>query len=147
MVRSAFFAALVVCSVVFAEAPRLPAPEDALVATVADAKWAGPKNAEIPTGALVSPVAAEPATGASVGYAKFPSGYLFPAHWHSHTEYTVVVSGKVTFTIGGKAHALLAGSYVVIPAKEPHQVRCEPGAECLLLTRRAGPTDYHWVGR
>jgi len=145
MSRSVFLATLVAATVVHADAPKLPSTEDAQAAHLADAKWAAPKAPEIPPGALVSPVAVEPGSGASVGYAKFPPGYQFPAHWHSHGEYTVLVSGKAVFTIAGKEHQLLPGSYVVIPAKETHQVRCESGAECVLLTRRAGPTDYHWV--
>ncbi len=145
MTKWMMLAALLAAVAVSADAPKLPSTEDAQAAHVADAKWAPPKAPEIPAGAMVSPIASEPASGASIAYAKFPADYRFPAHWHSHSEYSVLVSGKATFTIAGKDHELVAGSYVVIPAKAPHQVHCQPGAECVLLTRRAGPTDYHWV--
>lgn len=145
MTRSAVLATLVAAAAVHAEAPRLPSTEDAFAAHLADAKWTAPKAPEIPVGVLVSPAALEPGSGASVGYAKFPAGYLFPMHWHSAAEYSVLLSGKATFTLEGKEHTMLPGSYIVIPAKAPHQLRCAPGAECVVLTRRAGPTDYHWV--
>ena len=137
--------ALLFAAVARADAPKPPSSEEALVAHVADAKWAPPKQAEIPPGVVASPIAVDPATGGSIGYAKFPAGYAFPKHWHSFNEYTVVIAGRVTFTVDGKANELLPGSYIVIPAKAPHLATCASGAECLLLTRRGGPADYHFV--
>ncbi len=66
-------------------------------------------------------------------------------HWHSATEYSTLISGKAQFTVAGKASELEPGSYIVIPPKAPHMLKCMPGAECVVLTRRAGPTDYTWV--
>jgi quercetin dioxygenase-like cupin family protein len=129
-----------------ADAPKPPSTEEALVANVSDAKWAAPsKWPEIPAGAMASPIAVEPGSGASVGYAKFPAGYAFPTHWHSFTEYTAVISGKLNLTVDGKSSAVVPGSYFVIPAKTHHNVTCAAGSDCVLLTRRAGPTDYHFV--
>src|SRR6266849_2791614 len=93
---------LLLAAVAHAQAPaKPPSTEDAQVAHVAEAKWAAPKAPEIPAGAMTSPIAVDPNTGGSIGYAKFPPGYAFPPHWHSHTEYTVLISGKATFTIDG----------------------------------------------
>ena len=92
-----------------------------------------------------SPIAVDPNTGGSVGYAKFPPGFVFPTHWHSATEYTVLISGKASFTVAGKTHQLVPGSYLVVPPKTEHGVTCSQGADCVLLTRRGGPTDYHFV--
>lgn len=143
------FAALIVAlfvSAARADAPaKPPSTEEGLAAHVAEAKWAPPKAPEIPAGAMASPIAVDPASGASIGYAKFPAGYAFPLHWHTATEYTVLISGKATFTVDGKATELVPGSYVVIPGKAQHMVTCAAGSECVLLTRRAGPTDYHFV--
>lgn len=137
---------LLLAAVAHAQAPaKPPSTEDKQVVHVADAKWAPPKAPEIPAGAVASVIAVDPNTGASIAYAKFPPGYAFPPHWHSHTEYTVLISGKANFTVDGKSHQLVPGSYLVIPAKTHHEVTCGPGSECLLLTRRAGPTDYHFV--
>lgn len=137
--------ALLFAAVARADAPKPPSSEAALVAHVADARWAPPKQPEIPPGAMASPIAADPNSGAPIGYAKFPAGYTFPPHWHSFNEYTVLISGKITFTVDGKAHELQPGSYIVIPAKSPHKAACAAGSECVLLTRRAGPADYHFV--
>ena len=54
-------------------------------------------------------------------------------------------SGHQRFTVEGKSSDLGPGDYVVIPAKAKHSAQCLPGSECILLTRRAGPTDYNWV--
>ncbi len=121
-----------------------PAMEEQLSTNVKDAKWAPPKAPEIPPGAMASPIAVDPG-GANIGYAKFPAGYTFPMHWHSATEQTSLVSGKIRFTVAGKAYDMEPGGYVVIPPKAHHMAQCAPGAECILLTRRAGPVDYNWV--
>jgi quercetin dioxygenase-like cupin family protein len=55
-----------------------------------------------------------------------------------------LLSGKATFTVEGKSTELSAGDFIVIPAKAHHQLKCGAGAECVLFTRRAGPTDYHF---
>jgi quercetin dioxygenase-like cupin family protein len=129
-----------------AQAPaKPPSTEDALVAQVATAKWVAPTVPGIPSGVLASPIAVDPTTGASIGYAKLPAGYVFPTHWHSHTEYGLLISGKGSLTVDGKTHELVPGSYFVIPAKVHHSATCAAGSECLLLTRRAGPTDYNFV--
>ncbi len=132
-------------AITYADAPKLPSTEDALVAHLAGAKWAAPTVPGIPPGVMASPIAVDPNTGGSVGYAKFPPGFVFPTHWHSATEYTVLISGKASFTVAGKTHELVPGSYLVVPPKTEHGVTCGQGAECVLLTRRAGPTDYHFV--
>src|SRR2546421_3402235 len=108
-------ALLLLGTAALADAPKPPSTEDAQVAHVADAKWAPPKSPEIPPGAVASPIAVDPSTGGSIAYAKFPGGYKFPAHWHSATEYTALISGKLNFTLDGKPHQLVPGSYIVIP--------------------------------
>jgi quercetin dioxygenase-like cupin family protein len=127
-----------------ADAPKPPSSEGPLVSHVADAKWVAPKL-DVPPGLMASPIAADPATGAPIGYTKLPAGYVFPLHWHSHAEYTSLISGKLILTIAGKPNELAPGSYVVIPAKTEHKAECAAGAECILLTRRGGPADYHFV--
>jgi quercetin dioxygenase-like cupin family protein len=59
----------------------------------------------------------------------------------------VLVAGKAILTVDGKPHDLVPGSYAVIPAKAQHKLDCAAGAECLILTRRAGATDFHFVGK
>ena len=132
-------------AITYADAPKLPSTEDALVAHLAEAKWVAPTVPGIPPGVMASPIAVDPSTGGSVGYAKFPPGFVFPTHWHSATEYTVLISGKASFTVAGKTHQLVPGSYLTVPPKTEHGVTCSQGADCVLLTRRGGPTDYHFV--
>ena len=128
-----------------ADAPKLPSPEDKLSAQVAEAKWVVPKVPGMPPGPMASPIAADPTSGASIAYTKLPAGYTLPLHWHSTTEYTVLISGKATLKVDGKPIDVAPGTYVVIPPKSQHELTCASGSECLLLTRRSGPTDYNWV--
>lgn len=51
----------------------------------------------------------------------------------------MLIAGKLNFVLEGKPHALVPGSYIVIPPKTVHSATCAAGAECVLLTRRAGP--------
>jgi quercetin dioxygenase-like cupin family protein len=127
-----------------ADAPAPPSSEDGMVVGLAAAQWK-PVPKPLPEGVSSSPIAVDPHTKGPIGYAKFAPGVQFPAHWHSHTEYTVVLAGKPTFTLEGKEHEMTVGSYIVIPAKAVHAARCSPDGECIMLTRRAGPADYHWV--
>jgi quercetin dioxygenase-like cupin family protein len=136
--------AVVPAALALAADGKPPAMDELLVAHVKDAKWTAPKAPEIPPGVFGSPIAADP-NGPVVGYAKYAPGYTFPMHWHSATEYTSVISGKMQFTVNGKAYDLEPGSYIVIPAKAHHLAKCAPGSECIAITRRAGPPDYNWV--
>ncbi len=149
MSKKAFTAVmLLVGAVVFAQAQapaKPPSSEDALVANLSDAKWAAPNLPEVPPGVMAAPIAVDPKTGGPMGYAKFPPKYVFPMHWHSHPEYTLLISGKASFTLDGKTHQLLPGAYVMIPAKAHHTVTCSAESECVLFTRRGGPIDYHFV--
>jgi quercetin dioxygenase-like cupin family protein len=132
-------------SAALADAPKLPSTEEALVADPTQAKF-NPVTVEgIPPGPMASPIAVDPATKASIGYAKIPAKYDFPKHWHSQTEYTVLISGSAIFTVDGKPHEMVPGSYIVIPAKAQHELHCGGASDCILLTRRAGPTDYNFV--
>jgi len=130
--------------------PPVPSPSDPLVIQLKDAQWTPLKVADAPAGVVIPPgimvwrLAADPQTGASLAYAKFPPGSVFPMHWHSHPEYTVLVSGSQRFTMDGKTYDLVPGGYVAIPAKTLHSVTCNAGAECITLIRRGGPVDYHF---
>jgi quercetin dioxygenase-like cupin family protein len=127
--------------------PKPPSTEELLAADPASAKWMPATTPGVPAGAQVALVGVDPTTGGATAYAKFPPGYHLPLHWHSHAEYSVLLSGKANLTAAGKQHALEPGSYVVIPAKVQHELTCGAGAECVLLTRRAGPTDYNFVSK
>src|SRR5436305_1043386 len=126
-----------------ADAPKPPSTEEALVADPGEAKFAPVTIPGMPPGAQGAMIGVDPATKGATTYAKIPAGFHFPMHWHSYPEYSVLISGSATLSIDGKSHELKPGSYFVIPAKAKHDLDCK--AECLLLTRRGGPTDYNFV--
>ena len=128
-----------------AGAANPPSTEDALVANVATAKFVESTTPNAPKGSQGAVIGVDPATKGATAYAKSPAGTGLPAHWHSFPEYTVLISGKGTLTLDGKKHEVAPGSYFVIPAKMVHQFTCGEGSECLVLTRRGGPTDYNFV--
>jgi quercetin dioxygenase-like cupin family protein len=128
-----------------AGAANPPSTEEALVANVATAKFADSTTPNSPKGMQQAPIGVDPNTKGPTGYGKTPAGAGLPAHWHAFAEYTVILSGKGTLVLDGKAQEVAAGSYFVIPARMVHQFTCSKDGECLLLTRRAGPTDYNFV--
>ena len=128
-----------------AAAATPPSTEEALVADLATAKFAEATMPQAPKGSQSALIGVDPATKGPTAYSKTPAGAGLPAHWHSHAEYTVLVSGKGTLLLDGKPHQAAPGTYFVIPARMVHQFTCSPGADCLLLTRRGGPADYNWV--
>jgi quercetin dioxygenase-like cupin family protein len=138
-------AVLAVAALARADDAKTPSTEDAFVANRSSAQLKAVDKPGIPAGVEAALVAKDPATGGTVAYAKIPAGVHFPMHWHSHAEYSVLLSGKAEFTLDGKKHEIGEGSYFVIPAKVHHELTCAADADCVLLTRRAGPTDYHWV--
>jgi quercetin dioxygenase-like cupin family protein len=131
--------------IVAAGAANAPSTEDALVADLATAKFVETTTPNAPKGSQNALIGVDPSTKGATGYGKTPAGTGLPAHWHSYAEYTVLLSGKGALTLDGKKHEVSSGSYFVIPAKMVHEFICAQGADCLLLTRRAGPTDYHFV--
>ena len=143
--RTLAVSAFLLASVARSDGPaKPPSSEDALVVHLQDVQWAPPKLKEFPAGTAGAVVAVDPQTGGPVGYGKLPAGATIPSHWHSFTEYTVLLSGKATLTVEGKSVQLSAGDYFVIPAKAHHKLTCDGSATCVQFTRRAGPTDYHF---
>ena len=96
------------------DAPTKPASsEDLQVVHLQDLQWTPSKLKEVPAGALAAVVAADPQTGGTVGYGKLPGGSTIPAHWHSFTEYTVLLSGKAALTVDGKTYETIPAELVV----------------------------------
>jgi quercetin dioxygenase-like cupin family protein len=124
-----------------------PSTEEALVSDVATAKFTESTTPHAPKGSQVALIGVDPNTKGPTAYAKTPAGTGLPAHWHSHAEYTVLISGKGTLLLDGKSNQVSAGSYQVIPAKMVHQFTCSKDSDCLLLIRRAGPADYNFLQR
>ena len=136
---------LLVATAAAADAPKPPSTEEALVASVESAKFVESTTPHSPKGSQGAMIGIDPNTKGATAYGKTPAGTGLPAHWHSSAEYTVLLSGRGILTLDGKKHEVAPGGYLVIPAKMVHQFTCNPGADCLLLTRRGGPTDYNFV--
>lgn len=134
-----------IASAAVADAPKPPSTEEALVADLGSAKFVDSTRPNSPKGSQQALVGVDPNTKGATAYAKTPAGTGLPAHWHSHSEYTVLISGTAALMVAGKTRQIGPGSYFVIPAKTPHQLTCNTGGDCLLLTRRGGPTDYNFV--
>ena len=135
---------LLATAVVLAQAAALPTLDTGLVTSPKEAKFS-PAKTPHSEGVQQAPIAADPAPGGSIGYAKYAPGAGIPEHWHSATEYSTVLSGSMRLKLAGKMYELGPGSYWVAPPKTPHQLVCIGPGECLTQSRRAGPVDYNFV--
>ena len=136
---------LLATAVVLAQAAAaLPTLDTGLVTSPKEAKFS-PAKTPHSEGVQQAPIAADPAPGGSIGYAKYAPGASIPEHWHSATEYSTVLSGSMRLKLAGKMYDLGPGSYWVAPPKTPHQLVCVGPGECLTQSRRAGPVDYNFV--
>ena len=136
---------LLIAAAALADAPKPPSTEDAMVATLAEAKFVDSTMPQAPKGSQQALLGVDPNTKGPTAYSKTPAGAGLPAHWHSFAEYTALLSGSGTLMLAGKSQQVGPGSYFIIPAKTPHQFTCAAGADCMLLTRRTGPVDYNWI--
>lgn len=88
----------------------------------------------------------DPDTGGPTYLARFPAGSHFDLHWHTHSEYVVVIEGEGTLVLGGETHSIGPGNYIVIPERMPHSWDVPDGQEALvILVRRRGPADFNFV--
>ncbi len=112
-----------------------------------DVPWGAPGGGNgFPVGVRTARQGVDPDTGGITYYAMFPAGSHFDLHWHSHDEYVVVVSGELSIQLGEQTHSLSVGSYVVIPGEMPHSWTVPAGeTDAVILVRRAGPADFHFV--
>ncbi len=99
-----------------------------------------------PVGVRTSQQGVDPVTGGITYYALFPAGSTFDLHWHTHDEFVVVAQGRLQIQLGEKVFQLQTGSYVVIPGSLSHKWTVpEDGQDAIILVRRAGPADFHFV--
>ena len=107
-----------------------------LAVNLNELNWGPPGGGNgTPLGLRTSRQGVDPVTGGQTYYAMFPAG-----------THVVVVKGEVTIELGDEAYDLSAGSYIVIPGKLNHSWDVpEGGSEAIILVRRAGPADFHFV--
>lgn len=100
-------------------------------------------------GAKMCVASGDPAKSGAVVLMKFPKGMTIPAHWHTSDETVTVVSGSAIFGSGETVDAaagteLGAGSYLVIPGKNPHWAVVKE--ELVFTVTFDKPADFHACG-
>ena len=117
-----------------------------LVVQWQDANWGPPSDRPgFPAGLRNAPIATDPETGGPTYLARFPAGSDFAMHWHTYTETVVVLEGAVDIEMDGTRYTATAGSYVIIPGRAHHSWHVHADADVVLLARRDGPADFHFV--
>ena len=110
------------------------------------ADWGPPSNRPgFPAGIRNAPIATDPETGGPTYLARFPAGSAFAMHWHTYTETVVVLEGAVDIVMDGTRYTATPGSYVIIPGRAHHAWYVHADADVVLLARRDGPADFHFV--
>jgi quercetin dioxygenase-like cupin family protein len=122
-----------------------PVRTTSLVKT-ADIKWG---DHPFIHGAKMCVQTGDPAKGASVLMMKFPKGMTIPAHWHTSQEAVTIITGSGVFGSGEKVDAahgteLGAGSYVIIPGKNPHWAIAKEDLVITVTLDKAA--DFHLCG-
>jgi mannose-6-phosphate isomerase-like protein (cupin superfamily) len=123
------------------------APSTVLVSNLSEIEWGPPGTGDgFPVGVRTAKQGLDELSGGITYFALFPAGSHFDLHWHTHDEYAVVVSGSLEIRLGDETHALEVGSYIVIPGSLEHAWTVPAGGDdAMILVRRAGPADFHFV--
>lgn len=118
----------------------------ALAINLNEVSWGPPGGGNgVPVGTRTSRQGVDPNTGGITYFALFPAGTRFDRHWHTHDEFVSVQQGAVTLTLGDEQYELEAGAYVVIPGGMEHVWEIPESTDVVILVRRAGPADFHFV--
>ncbi len=110
----------------------------AVFTPAADVKWGDVAN--VPEIKMAA-VEGDPAKGAHHSMMKFTAGFSSPVHHHSADHHVAVVQGTLVLTVDGVETRLGPGSYFSFTKKQPHQTRCEAGADCIISLDVRGKWD------
>lgn len=138
LVLSAAVAA--VCAPAFAQEAKTLTPHEM--------KWMDAPPT-LPKGAKVTVLMGDPfKPGPFVMRLQAPANYKIPPHWHSQAEELTVVSGTLYLGMGDQmktkgAHALPAGSFHFLPAKEHHYAYSKGPA--VVQINGDGPFDINYL--
>lgn len=122
-----------------------------VLSTPEEAQW-GPAPPLVPPGAQIAVLSGDPTKPAAYSVRfKFPAGYAIPAHSHPTDENVVIVSGALTFGMGGKLvkgavsnKTLGTGGYALMPANMNH-FAYTTAQETIILLYGQGPVDFKYV--
>jgi len=124
------------------------AASESVLINPASIKW-GAAPPSLPKGAKIAVLYGDPSkSGPFCMRLMAPAGYKIPAHWHSQAEALTVISGSFYLGMGDKmdpaaAHALTAGGFHYLPAKE-HHFAFSKGASIVQLNGE-GPFDINYI--
>jgi quercetin dioxygenase-like cupin family protein len=119
----------------------LVAASPALLAGGAVTKKADLAWKDMGNGVAAAPVSGDMQKGASRFFLKYPAGLVTPNHHHNADHYVTVVSGRITLTVDGKAHALGAGDYFALTKQVPHVAKVEGKDDAVMFIQADAPWD------
>ncbi len=90
---------------------------------------------EVQVGSVVSRTLVENPAGTVTLFA-FDRGQGLSEHTAPYDALVQVTEGKAIITISGKEHRISAGEIILMPAREPHALRCEEPFKMLLIMIR-----------
>ena len=139
-------AGLLASSVPGAVAQEVEHGRTPLVLQWEEADWGPPTSRPgFPAGLRNADIATDPDTGGPTYLARFPAGSEFAPHWHSYTETVLVLEGGLDIVMDGTRYTATAGTYIIIPPRAHHAWFTHADADAVLLARRDGPADFHFV--
>jgi hypothetical protein len=114
-----------------------------------EVKW-GPASPKLPPGAQFAVLEGDPSKpGAPYTLrAKVPDGYSVPPHWHLEDEKITVIQGTMRLGMGekfdsAKLRDLPAGSYALLPKREPHFNLYQ--GKTIIQLHGIGPYNIHYI--
>lgn len=89
----------------------------------------------------------DPETGAMVLFVRSPGSAMFAAHWHTHFESIVGVSGTMrVFYEDGQKLDIAPARYVFNPVGLAHSAQCISQAPCSFVVHTNSPFDLNLPG-
>ena len=86
----------------------------------------------------------DPAKEAFIILVKLATGCSIPWHWHTASEYLMIVSGTGRVEMkDGPSQTLRAGGFALLPAHHVHQFLCKN--KCTFFFYSDGAFDIHYV--
>jgi quercetin dioxygenase-like cupin family protein len=120
------------------------AQDKAGVTTMAASKFAPLPG--LPPCMTLSVQRGDPTKGGAVILAKATPGCTVPWHWHTAGEGLMMVSGRAKIEMKDAAPApLVAGDYVYLPGKHPHEFTC--ASACTFFDTTEGAFDIHYIDK
>lgn len=105
-------------------------------------------STQLPPGAEYHLIREDPETHGIQVLARFPAKYAVPEHAHPCDETIVVLKGKLWIRAGDLERVLAPGSYAVLPAGVPHELRAKTiMRDVVFIAATSGPYDLKYTSR